>query len=318
MQPLQYLQTTQGLIWTVCCLPMGFVLTWLAYLIINKVPAKWLCDYNETPSPELLSGKRVRYLGSGILISIILSCCLAALRLQFNKGYDIYFIMLTLILFTALMIAVSDFKYTIIPDQFTVALGVLGILISVYDIVRGYNILHVSWWSPLDGAGIGAAVMILIDMLGMLIYRREGMGFGDVKLFFAVGILTGFPGTIYTLLISVMTAAVAFMVVILAAKIRRKEQPLSPSIPSSADNDNGEGISMEPEPDAETSDGKTDTNENRENDSDQTASVQENDDTPSIHSYLAFGPYIAVAVMAYLALFDGIRYLVDLYFNLFH
>ena len=152
----------------------------------------------------------------------------------------------------------------------------------------------------------------------MLIYRREGMGFGDVKLFFAVGILTGFPGTIYTLLISVMTAAVAFMVVILAAKIRRKEQPLSPSIPSSADNDNGEGISMEPEPDAETSDGKTDTNENRENDSDQTASVQENDDTPSIHSYLAFGPYIAVAVMAYLALFDGIRYLVDLYFNLFH
>mgnify|MGYP006967422058 CR=1 FL=1 len=28
--------------------------------ILNKVPATWLCDYDETPSEEMLSGKRFK------------------------------------------------------------------------------------------------------------------------------------------------------------------------------------------------------------------------------------------------------------------
>lgn len=207
MQPFDYLNTTTGLIWTVICIPSGFLLTALGYLLLNRIPASWLCDYNETPSEELLSGKRFRYLrGWGIPISIVMSVCLVLCRLQFNKGFDIYFILLSLIVFTGILIAIADFKYQIIPDQFTIAIGILALAVSVYDLVRGFHILHSAWWSPLAGAGIGAGVMILVDLIGMLVYHREGMGFGDVKLFFAVGILTGIPGTIYTFLISILTA----------------------------------------------------------------------------------------------------------------
>ncbi len=299
MQPLQYIQTTAGLIWTILCPIFGFALTFAAYFIINKVPAKWLCDYNETPSPELLSGKRVNYAGSGIVLSIVSSVCFAALRWQFNKGYDIYFIMLMLIIFAALMITVCDFKYTIIPDQFTVLLGVLGLMLSVYDIVRGYHILHSAWWSPLAGAGIGAAVMILVDLIGMLVYKKDGMGFGDVKLFFAVGILTGFPGTIYTLLISLITATVCFAVIILVSKIK-----------------NG-GNASETGEDTNEVMTETDTGDSDEPEENESDAASEEEEQLSFHSYLAFGPYIAIAIIVYLTLFDGIKYLAGLYLNLF-
>ena len=118
------------------------------------------------------------------------------------------------------MIAICDVKYTIIPDQFTIALALLGLIVSVYDLVRGFGILHTAWWSPIAGAAIGAGIMILIDLIGMLIYKRTGMGFGDVKLFAAVGLITGFPGTILSVIISMITG----MIWMRRRKKRRKQK----------------------------------------------------------------------------------------------
>lgn len=304
MQPLNYLQSTEGLIWVLACIPVGFLLTALAYFVINMVPAKWLCDYNETPSDELLSGKRVFYKKSGIIVSVAMSLALAMCRLQFNKGYDLYFILLAVIIFFAVMIAVSDFKYTIIPDQFTVALGIAGLALSTYDIVSGNKILHNSWWSPIVGALIGSAVMILIDLLGMWIYKQDGMGFGDVKLFFAVGLFTGFPGTIYALVLSIITAAVCFVVIILVSSKNSGESTEQPKTDEA----------KEETPVAEKTDVST---ENSEDTNGQPESSDETDDEVSGRSQLAFGPYIAIAVIAYAALLDIINYLVGLYINLF-
>lgn len=304
MQPLNYLQSTEGLIWMLACIPVGFLLTALAYFVINMVPAKWLCDYNETPSDELLSGKRVIYKKSGIIVSIVMSLALAMCRLQFNKGYDIYFILLAVIIFFAVMIAVSDFKYTIIPDQFTVALGIAGLALSTYDIVSGNKILHNGWWSPIVGALIGSAVMILIDLLGMWIYKQDGMGFGDVKLFFAVGLFTGFPGTIYALILSIITAAVCFVVIILVLSKNSGESTEQPKTDEAS-----EKTSTTEKADVNT--------ENSESTDGQSESSDETENEVSGKSQLAFGPYIAIAIIAYAALLDIINYLVGLYINLF-
>lgn len=320
MQPFDYLNTTTGLIWTVICVILGFVLTALGYIMLNRIPASWLCDYGETPSEELLSGKRFSYLRSGIPISFVMSVCLVLCRLQFNKGFDIYFVLLSLIVFTAIMIAVADFKYQIIPDQFTVAVGVFALAVSIYDIARGYNILHSTWWSPLAGAGIGAAVMILIDLIGMLVYHRDGMGFGDVKLFFAVGILTGFPGTIYAFIISIITATICFVIIIVTAKIlHRNDQNVQSTVEEASDaakeqiSEESSGSEQQSaEISAETTDSDAAESENTV-DSD----TAEETDSVGFGSYLAFGPYIAIAVGVYCVLFDLVQYLAGLYLNLF-
>ena len=321
MQPFDYLNTTAGMIWTAVCVITGFAMTVLGYVMLNKIPASWLCDYNETPSEELLSGKRFSYLRSGIPISLVMSVCLVLCRLQFNKGFDIYFILLSLIVFTSVMIAVSDFKYQIIPDQFTIAIGVLALAVSVYDLVRGYNILHSAWWSPLAGAGMGAAVMLLIDFIGMLVYHRDGMGFGDVKLFFAVGILTGFPGTIYAFIISIITATICFVVIILVSKIiqgKTEDEKTDPAeaekeLQSDSEADGTEAVTSE-KTDAENS--ETEVSDTTES-GDEELPEEEDDGKVGFGSYLAFGPYIAIAVAAYCVLFDFVQYLAGLYLNLF-
>jgi len=38
----------------------AFLLGPLGCKILNKIPAKWLCDYDEEPSEELLSGNRFK------------------------------------------------------------------------------------------------------------------------------------------------------------------------------------------------------------------------------------------------------------------
>lgn len=304
MQPLSYLMSTGGTIWLAACLPLGIILMAACYKIFNKVPAGWFCDYGEEPGEELLS-QRVNYKKSGIILSVVVAVCFGLCRLQFNKGFDIYFFALSLFILAAVMISVADFKYTIIPDQFTIFIAIVGIAISVYDLARGYNILHSAWWSPVVGAAIGAAVMLLIDFLGMLVYKKTGMGFGDVKLFGAIGILTGFPGTIYTVILAILTAAICFVVILVISSVRSKRTNKSENISVS------ESFDELAEKQEEQTDGAAST-----------ADVEEIEKAEEIEedtkgSYLAFGPYIAIAAIAYVVLFDLIYDLAGMYLSLF-
>jgi len=99
MSITDYLNTAAGIVWTSACIPLGILFSWLAVLIINRIPAKWLCDYGEEPSEELLSGKRVRFKKEGIIMAVLFCAGFVMCRLQFNRGFDIYFIVLSLIIF---------------------------------------------------------------------------------------------------------------------------------------------------------------------------------------------------------------------------
>lgn len=223
MSITDYLNTAAGIVWTSACIPLGILFSWLAVLIINRIPAKWLCDYGEEPSEELLSGKRVRFKKEGIIMAVLFCAGFVMCRLQFNRGFDIYFIVLSLIIFFSVMTAVCDIKYMIIPDQFTIAVGVLSAAVSIYDILRGFKILHFAWWTPLLGIAIGGGAMLIIDLIGMIAYKKEGMGFGDVKLFAAIGILTGLKGTICTFVLSLIAASVCFLIIIVSSKIKSRK-----------------------------------------------------------------------------------------------
>lgn len=300
MESLAYLGTTEGLIWVTACLPIAFLLIFTAYFLFNKFPAKWYCDYDEEPSEELL-GRRVSFKGSGIILSIITAICLMLCRLQFNKGFNILFAILGLSIIILFMITVSDFKYTIIPDQFTAALALVFLAVVVYDRVRNYNIFSSEWWQPLAGAAIGGGAMLLINALGVLIYKKEGMGFGDVKLFAAIGILTGFPGTIYTIFISLIIACIGFIVTLIITKAVSKrvvEIKENPDVNDEDDNDDDNIVNAEQS--------EADSAEKAE---------QSEEDTKG--SYLAFGPYIAIGTIIYICFLDLVNSAADIYLALF-
>ena len=111
--------------------------------------------------------------------------------------------------------------------------AVLSLIFAYYDLTHSQYLIK-NWWSPLAG-GISVGLLIIaVNLITMLVAKKDGMGFGDVKLFAAVGIATGFPNVAMALLIAILAAFVLILITLAANAIRKKETenyiPFGPSI----------------------------------------------------------------------------------------
>lgn len=188
--------------------------------LFNRLPAEWLCDYGEEPSEELKHPTEQRIKGypwkltlSGLFICIAIN--LVIYDWQYCAAAMVYS-------WSLAMIFAADKKYGIIPDQFVLltAASALG-FIPFFDSVMDH----------LYGMAAGAGVMLTAALLGKLLYRKETLGFGDVKLFAAIGLAIGLKGTIVVLIMSSLAAAGVFSVQLIRRKIKRDDMiPLGPYI----------------------------------------------------------------------------------------
>ncbi len=210
---------------------VGALLFACSVLILNRVPALWLCDYDEKPTEEMLSGKRFKGALLYAIGSVLLAAAFALIYLVY--GFTMYTPILMCLTFVLTMIILSDGKYYIIPDQFAILSAVLSLVFAYYDFFNGKYIIK-SWWSPLLGGISVAALIIIVNLITMLIVKKDGMGFGDVKLFAAIGIATGFPQVGIALLIAVLVAFLIIILTVIVNTLRKKETenyiPFGPSI----------------------------------------------------------------------------------------
>ncbi|MBQ2605078.1 MAG: A24 family peptidase [Acutalibacteraceae bacterium] len=197
---------------------LGLALGPLNCRILNKIPAKWLCDYDEEPSQELLSGKRYKLKPHGIAMSLTLAVILAITSLTANITAT--FPIIIIILLVLMLIAASDAKYTIIPDEFTIAAAVLSLIFAVTDLFTAQNFIT-TWYTPILGGLCGGAVLIALDLFSTLIFKKAGFGFGDVKLMAALGIMFGYKYVFILLVFSCMMAACHFVAIIFAGKAKK-------------------------------------------------------------------------------------------------
>ena len=114
----------------------------------------------------------------------------------------------------ALSLAFSiDFKYQLIPDEVDVLIGICGIINLLLNISN--------WWSYLIGAAIGGAIFYSLNLIALIILKKEGMGLGDVKLMAALGFLFGIKNILVITLVSFFIGAIIGIVVMI---IKRKEK----------------------------------------------------------------------------------------------
>lgn len=118
-----------------------------------------------------------------------------------------------------------DLEHQIIPDRFSVILAVLGIILTVSDAL----LTDGRWTDHLVGLAVGGGFFLLIYYLALWIYKREGLGFGDVKLMAAAGLYLGWIGTF----IAVLVGSVAGSVILLIIRRRKgserfTEYPFAP------------------------------------------------------------------------------------------
>lgn len=94
-------------------------------------------------------------------------------------------------------LSVIDLEKMIIPDRFSLGLIVLGLAVSWLN----PNFAGSGWSRFLEsllGAGVGFLGTLGVALLGFVMFKKEAMGGGDVKLMGGIGALVGWQGVITT------------------------------------------------------------------------------------------------------------------------
>lgn len=114
--------------------------------------------------------------------------------LKFGFSFEFF---VSIIIFSFLVIViVSDTNYLIIPDEVTIFFSILIIVITL--IFKGFSI---TFDSIINGAFL-FAVMYFIMLLGNLIFKKESLGGGDIKLMFFVGLILNPMNGLFSIFLS--------------------------------------------------------------------------------------------------------------------
>lgn len=106
-------------------------------------------------------------------------------------GVSVSAALVALALAALLVIAAVDWEFFLVPDEAIWALALLGLARCLFADAPLAGLL-----SSVAGAGVGAGVVGLVGTLGRWVFRREAMGFGDVKIAAAVGTHLGLTWTL--------------------------------------------------------------------------------------------------------------------------
>ena len=150
-----------------------------------------------------------------ITISVIYIALLRILGIE-DKIQLIQFIILTPMLISAFCI---DYKLQIIPNRLTLTMWEIGL---IFSFIRGFNNLNVAieMWI---GMVVGAGIFFILTFLGNLIFRKETMGFGDVKLMGALGLFFGWRSIIAISILSFFVAAIYSLILIIKKTIKKQD-----------------------------------------------------------------------------------------------
>lgn len=128
-----------------------------------------------------------------------------------------------IVLIPMLIIAfIIDYRLKIIPNRLNLTIFEVGL---VYTFIEGITNINVAV-DMLLGMVVGAGLFLIIALIGGLMYGKEAMGFGDVKLMGALGLFLGWRLTIMATLIAFLLGAI--IGVILIIKNRKKGMDYMP------------------------------------------------------------------------------------------
>lgn len=144
------------------------------------------------PAVELLTGALflLGYLGNlGNLGGIIFSWVLV------SAGIVIFFI---------------DLEHQIIPDSILI---VGGLYAFVHHLITNYQLLITNFLPT-------AIISFIFFLLIFLITKGKGLGFGDVKFAFLIGLSLGFPGAVIAFYLAFLTGAIIGTILIIIRKAK--------------------------------------------------------------------------------------------------
>lgn len=152
------------------------------------------------------------------LLMVIHIFCYIGILLRYGTGdiNAVKYMILTPMIISAFCI---DFKRQIIPNRLTLTIFEVGL---VFMFLQGISNLN-SAISMMEGMFAGSAIFMVITIVGGVIFGKETMGFGDVKMMGALGLYFGFQGIIAVSILAFLIAAIYSIGLLIVQKIRDNE-----------------------------------------------------------------------------------------------
>ncbi len=112
-----------------------------------------------------------------------------------------------------------DFEHLIIPDRVTWGGIAAGIALSIlFPSLHAENSMAQGALRSIGGSALGFGILWIIGYVGSIIFKKEAMGFGDVKLLGAIGAFLGWRAVLFTLLVSSLVGSVVGVILVFAGK----------------------------------------------------------------------------------------------------
>lgn len=130
-----------------------------------------------------------------------------------NNVNTIKYIILTPILVSIFFI---DYKKKIIPNRLSLTMFEIGL---IFVFIHGIFNINVAL-NMIEGFIVGGIIFLLITVVGDFLFKKETMGFGDVKMIATLGLYFGVQGIIGISIISFLIAAIFSIILLIIQKIK--------------------------------------------------------------------------------------------------
>ncbi|MFC2048777.1 prepilin peptidase [Elusimicrobiota bacterium] len=118
---------------------------------------------------------------------------LLVLLIYFRFGYSYETFIYTVFSILLLIGSVIDIDFQILPAEITYFLVILGLALSPVNTFLGKSIII-----SIRGALFGGGLILLFRWLGTIVFKKEAMGMGDVKLMLGIGAFIGIYGVFWS------------------------------------------------------------------------------------------------------------------------
>lgn len=158
----------------------------------------------------ILLGARCRYCKHSIsiqypIVEVIttISSFLIFIKFGISTDYFVYFFFICALI----ILTVIDLYHQIIPDVISLPGIVVGLLASL--IIR-----NVSFLESLIGMILGGGSLFLIAVAYQWLFKKEGMGGGDIKLLAMIGAFLGWKSVFITIILSSFIGSIVGIILI--------------------------------------------------------------------------------------------------------
>lgn len=184
--------------------------------VFNHIHAKWLCDYDTEPETEEFYTQRIK----GYPWKYVFSATFIVIGIYLGLYDWQYAIAGVVAIWLLIEIAIADIKYMIIPDQFVILLAITAF---------GFIPFHNDYFDILRGLLLGFGAMLVIGIIGKLLFKKDAMGFGDVKLCASIGAVLGLKGAAFVIISSSFLSGIVAAIGLIRKKYKKDDvKPFGP------------------------------------------------------------------------------------------